>query len=129
MLLIDDDDACLFLHKLVLEEAQLASAIDAVSSGHEALAYLSKVCVQTSHGRDCSCPDLVLLDINMPVVNGFEFLEFCQVMGLLVGKQIKIIVVTSSENELDKQKAREYDVDGYLVKPLTEEKLQEVLLT
>jgi CheY-like chemotaxis protein len=65
----------------------------------------------------------------MPVVNGFEFLEFCQVMGLLVNKQIKIVVVTSSEHELDMQKAREYSVDGYLIKPLTEEKLQEVFLT
>lgn len=127
VLIIEDDAASLFLNKAVLEEAGVAERIDTVPNGLEALEYLMTICKRAAHGEDCGCPELLLVDINMPIVNGFEFLTLCRNMRLLEGRRMKILLVTSSEQEVDRQQGQAFEVDGYLVKPLNEEKLFAVL--
>lgn len=73
------------------------------------------------------CPELVLLDINMPIMDGFEFLEHLQTSVDLSSAPIKIVLVSSSMHFRDQAKAKQYPVFDYIQKPLTLEKLREYL--
>ena len=71
-------------------------------------------------------PDLVLLDINMPIMNGFELLDLCKSSGL-EGK-IKFVMFTTSTHQNDKISAMKYDdVIDYIEKPITDSKLDKIL--
>ena len=69
ILLIDDDEITCFLEKSLLEDLEVAEEIVCIDGGHEALEYIQE-CL-----RSGSSPSLIFLDINMPGMDGFEFLE------------------------------------------------------
>jgi CheY-like chemotaxis protein len=120
VLLVDDDIITNFLHKNMIEE-NLTEDIEIASDGKEALDVIHK-CLDAH-----SCPELILLDINMPVMNGFEFLEAFQKME--EKPQSNVFLLTSSLSMHDLDKAKEYNVKGYLSKPLTEDKLKRLVDT
>jgi CheY-like chemotaxis protein len=116
---VDDDEASNFLHQLLLENAGITE-IHTVLNGQQALDYLRMHCINNQH----SCPDIILLDINMPVMDGFEFLEKLPLLGL--PENIQIVLLTSSAYAKDVEKAKNYSIHSYLNKPLTEAKLHEL---
>lgn len=124
ILLIDDDEPTNFLNKMVIEEVNCTSRIEIVQSAREALVYLTNA----SPNGDFPRPDLVFLDINMPAMDGWEFLtRYNQLPG---DQKAKIIVVmlTTSFNPEDELKARRITgVAGFKNKPLTPEVLRELL--
>ncbi|EMR03586.1 response regulator [Cesiribacter andamanensis] len=125
ILLIDDDQICSWLNKLLLEEMQVAKQIICCTSGEEALHYLRKA---SAEGEPPSLPDLIFLDLNLPDLNGFELLE--EATNLSGCERIaseRTILLTSSMHLPDLRRANEKKVLGYLVKPLTRTKVQEVL--
>ena len=70
-------------------------------------------------------PDLILLDINMPIMNGWEFLDAFS--GLKYSKKIPIVILTSSINPADVEKSKTYNVvKGFISKPLNSEKLDHI---
>lgn len=71
---------------------------------------------------------LALLDIRMPVMNGFEFLEEVNSVGGPLKDSLSVIMLTSSDNPLDLEKARSYKAKGYINKPLNEESLRPFLI-
>ena len=72
ILLVDDDEPTNFLNQMVIEELDIAEQIRVAQNGQEALTYLKKTGIGD---ENFPLPDLILLDINMPAMNGWEFLE------------------------------------------------------
>ena len=120
ILLVDDDEAFNFLNRIVFTDTKAAYHMDEVSDGKAALEYL----------EECDeCPDIILLDINMPVMDGFEFLEHFEKFNKCNGVS-KIFMLTSSHREEDRVKSLENNfVAGYFDKPLTLQHVQEILHT
>lgn len=120
---MDDDDTSNFINKLVLKGMNISSDIKVSTNGEDALAYLKKNFKENNPGK---CPTLILLDINMPVMNGFEFLDAIKNIPEINNEDLHVCMLTSSTNPEDIRRAKEYNIQGYLDKPLTPEKIQQV---
>jgi len=125
ILLVDDDEPTNFLNKMILEDVNCAQNIEVADSGISALNYLeSSACC---NGASAS-PDLIFLDINMPAMNGWEFLERYSTLEQQRKANVVIVMLTTSLNPDDRVKASKIpDVSGFETKPLTAEKLQSIL--
>ncbi|MCD6068526.1 MAG: Two-component response regulator [Bacteroidetes bacterium] len=120
VLLIDDDESTNFLHKIVLEDNVEIKNIEVAETVTEAFEILER-----SKGADKTEPDLIFLDLNMPGMNGWDFLE--KYKGL--HKNSLIFILTTSANPDDKKKAEKIkEVSGFRNKPLTGEMVQEIIL-
>ena len=112
--LVDDDPINNLINKRLLSKTGICSNINEFLGGEDALTMLRDI------------PDqhqlLIFLDINMPVLNGWEFLN--KYLELFPSRKDKIIILSSSIDFQDRQRAQEYDiVSGFLEKPLTLEKI------
>ena len=121
ILLVDDDYTTIFLTQRLLKRAEIEVDVLTASHGQEALSIVRNICQQEQ------CPNLILLDINMPVMDGFEFLEQLQKSADLSKSTIQIILVSTSTHQLDVARAKKYPVIAYIEKPLTSEKLAKFL--
>lgn len=123
ILLIDDDPDDNFLHRMVIEDSGLIEEVRVAENGTEALAYLSH-----THDHYYVRPDLIFLDINMPGMNGFEFLEEYEKLPPEQKSGLVVLMLTTSLNPSDQRKATEFStVGGYHAKPLTKAMLQDVV--
>lgn len=126
VLVIDDDEPTIFFTRMILEESGCTDHIKVMQSGQEALDYLAK---SEQAGCDASrypSPDLIFLDINMPAMDGWEFLV--EYRNLNVADKIIVVMLTTSLFPEDKLKAEEMpEISGFENKPLTAEKLHKVL--
>ncbi len=119
-MLVDDNHEDNWYHQIIIEEMNITERIEVALDGAEALEFLKK--------ESQIIPDLIFLDINMPKINGWEFLE--QYKDLSPHQKVKIIVVmlTTSYNPKDLERAKQIEeVAGFNVKPLTHELLTEIL--
>ena len=123
VLLVDDDDTTNFLNVRLLRHLDAAVQVLTALNGREALALLR------SHGQPPSprCPVLVFLDINMPVMDGFEFLQAYQQLPLAQQHGMVIVMLTTSVSPRDLTRLQDLPIAGFLSKPLTEEKVAQVL--
>lgn len=122
--IIDDDEIHTFVIKTFMNQHQFSEQIIAFSNGQQALEFLS------DHRQlPQQLPDVIFVDIAMPVMNAWQFLEnFTKIKGKL-SKQIAVYVLTTSIYESDADKALSYpEVSGFLVKPLKKEYLDHVAL-
>lgn len=127
ILLVDDDAICSWLNKALLEEMQIVQNIICLNDGQSAIDYLKRACSVPADEKTV-LPDLILLDLNMPGVDGFEVLEKLKnSKGCEKLIAERVIVLTTSMHEKDVERAKSYNIFGYLAKPLTETKLQSVL--
>jgi CheY-like chemotaxis protein len=122
ILLIDDSDADNFYNTDIIEACEVATRVDIVTSTMAAIEYLSNIILGVSK---TSIPDLIFLDINMPKMNGFKFLEKLDALpGKDVLKDSKIIVLTTSMNPTDREKISLFPaVSDYMHKPLNDDSL------
>ncbi|MBX0293089.1 response regulator [Hymenobacter sp. HSC-4F20] len=126
VLLVDDDTTTNFLNTSLLRRLGVAERIAVALDGEQALRELSAHCVPPTP----TCPVLILLDVNMPGMNGIEFLEAYQQLPLAEQRAIVIVMLTSSLHPRDVQRVERLDVvDGFLNKPLTREKVEKLLRT
>lgn len=123
VLLVDDDQINNFLTERLIKKMGICRKVKTSLNGEEALLYLAKNCCSFQDGY----PELILLDNNMPEMNGIEFMESFNQINFNSNNKVKIVVVTASENPKDKEKLQELGVEAYITKPLTEEKLLEVV--
>ncbi len=113
VLLIDDDPIYNLIHERILHHTNKVSEMKSVSSGKEAIAYLKDI--SQLHAR---LPALILLDLDMPVMDGFQFMKAFYNMGLPGVSDIPIIMVTSSDHPDDRTKAILHGIKHYLIKPV-----------
>ena len=131
VLIVDDDQASIFLTRMVLEEMRITNEIHTADTGKDALVFLKKNVALVPHdnrAEPAEQPNLIFLDINMPVMDGFEFLDHFERMYASHATDFHVVLLTTSINERDVDKAKKYNVASYMEKPITEEKINIVIL-
>ena len=122
VLLVDDNDTDNFISKRIIEITGFSGRVEVRNSGKLALDYLRE-----NQDRLENIPNLIFLDINMPVVDGFVFLYEFDKFSEAVKSKVKIAILSSSDNKRDIDKIVNNDhVINFITKPLTEDSLEEV---
>ncbi|RZK31843.1 MAG: response regulator [Hymenobacter sp.] len=124
VLLVDDDATANFLNKLLLQRAGVAEHLLVAEDGAQALRTLATACLSPDEAQ---CPNLILLDLNMPVLNGIEFLQAYQHLPATQRQGTVVLLLTSASVERDLRQLQGLPLDGIIEKPLTAAKLQQVL--
>lgn len=117
IMLIDDDTITNFLNEMVINEMGITNQLIVTTDGHQALEE-----IMANQGQGV-LPDLILLDVNMPVLNGFEFLKRYNELDFPNKDFPLIVILTTSLNEGDRDKAKKLSVKDYMSKPLTKENM------
>ena len=123
-LLVDDDDTTNYLNQRLLQRLAITDTVLVAGNGQEALDLLHTHCdLPTSP----TCPALILLDMKMPRMNGFEFLQAYAQRPRHQDPPVVIIMLTTSLNPNDVAKMQNLPIGGYLTKPLTTEKIRQIM--
>lgn len=126
ILLIDDDNINNFIVINKLNSLNLVEQIVSVDNGEQAIAYI-KECIDS---KDKALPELILLDINMPVMDGWDFLEEFTHFKTEEQDQMHIYMVSSSVYNEDIEKSKQYpSVKMFISKPLHKDKMKEIILS
>ena len=123
ILLVDDDDDYNFLHRREIRKVSVPSVVLTKDTAIEALEYLkSKGVNKDPH------PDIIFLDINMPRMNGWEFLDEYNLLDKELKGRSVIILLSTSDNPKDEARAKALGfVSDYISKPLTKEKMEAII--
>jgi CheY-like chemotaxis protein len=128
ILFIDDDEPTNFLNKLIVDEMRCAEHVQIVHSGREALDYLTQSGPYQNNGNSYPRPDLIFLDINMPGMDGWEFLDHYKKLPDNQKGNIVMVMLTTSLNPDDAKAAEQYaEIAGFENKPLQSEIIQKIL--
>src|SRR5688572_6747168 len=123
IMLIDDNPDDNFFHERLIRKHGRADVVVAKQSGEEALAYL-----RAKSEHEDKHPDIIFLDINMPGMNGWEFLDVYRQLEEHLRSKVMVVMLTTSENPDDYKRAAAYNlVSDFRSKPLTVEMLDEIL--
>jgi len=122
ILLVDDDGSTNFLNYRIIKKLEIAEAIETAVNGDKAIQFIT----QFAYHHNNNAPEVILLDLNMPGADGFDFLTAFKKMNLANKNKVKIIVLSSSSHPKDMVAINE-EYLGYITKPLTAEKLTKVL--
>jgi CheY-like chemotaxis protein len=119
VLLIDDDPVNNIVNTRIIER-YMTTKVKVYDEAGEAFR-------QLSHWPDAEFPEIIFLDINMPEMNGWDFLEAMQVLPYHVWDKCRIVMLSSSIDSADIKKARTYPmVEDFISKPLTPDKLNRI---
>ena len=125
ILCVDDDPITLMLCRKVVEKVDFAREIITVNNGEEAIQYFDALFEERKNNSDIVYPKLVLLDLNMPVMDGWEFLETYITKDYQnVFDSTRFIVLSSSIDPYDINRSKTYPVIGFLSKPVTKDMLE-----
>lgn len=125
VMLIDDDEPTNYLNHMVVEEMDCADRIKVVPNAKDALEYLKAA--TKSNGDSCT-PELIFLDINMPAMDGWEFLAEYEKLSEEQKSKVIVVMLTTSFNPEDRLRATQIEsVAAFRNKPLTVEILREIL--
>ena len=124
VMLVDDNDTDNFISKRIIEITKFAQRVEVKNSGKSALDYLRE-----NQDKIEDLPNLIFLDINMPIVDGFVFLYEFEKFNEAIKDKCKVIILSSSDNKRDIDKiVNNNHVIKFITKPLTETALEEVKL-
>lgn len=119
ILLVEDDQVDVMTVKRALKDIHVTNPVVNLENGEEALKYL--------RDPDRAKPCIILLDLNMPVMNGIEFLQVVKHSTPL--KRIPVVVLTTSDEQEDKVNSFDLGVAGYMAKPVDYRQFVEVMRT
>ncbi len=122
-LLVDDDQTTNYLNQLLLKRLAVTDKLLVALNGQEALDLLIVHCETATE----ECPALILLDVKMPVMDGFGFLEAYEKLPIHQKQAIIIVMLTTSLHPQDVERVKQLNIAGFLNKPLTEAKINDVL--
>ncbi|AHM61191.1 two-component response regulator [Flammeovirgaceae bacterium 311] len=122
ILLVDDDPISNYVTEELIREKGICQNIITVTDGKQALNFLQQDRDETSTEAGCI---LILLDLNMPVMDGFEFMEELEARQL--HERVKVAVLTSSDNHKDISQAQQFGFTAYLQKPLVVEEVSSLV--
>ena len=128
VLLIDDDEPTNFLNKMTVEQVDCTQHVAVAQGGQEALDFLMGRRQPNGDPEDCPQPDLIFLDINMPAMDGWEFLERYKELPRKQKADPVLIMLTTSLNPDDEKKTKYIpEIAGFENKPLKEPQLERLL--
>jgi len=114
VLLIDDNDIDNYINNHIVKKSKISDKISIKNSAIKALEYLESIKDNVEE-----FPDLIFLDIGMPIMNGFDFLEELVKFPIVVNNQCSVVMLTSSNDKNDIERAKQFFVvKEYLIKPL-----------
>lgn len=122
ILLVEDNEGDILLTLDAFEESKFDTKVSVARNGQEALDFL----YQKGEFKKAQRPDIVLLDINIPIFNGLEVLQEIKQHEIL--KRIPVIMLTTSSNQTDIDKAYENHCNSYIKKPLEMEEFMQAIL-
>ena len=122
ILIVDDDPISVLITKKLIEHFRMGHQTSTAANGKEALEIFSKCKTNST-----KMPDVIFLDLDMPIMNGFEFLETLQLQYRSEINNVNVIILTSSIDPNDIKRAEQFGVSNFLNKPITEGKLHSVL--
>ncbi len=121
-MLVDDDEAINFINEKVIAMANCVEQVIIRENGQEAIDYLKKA---TQEGD--VIPSIILLDINMPIMNGWEFVEAYKELDASIRDQISLNILSTSFDPADEMRAfQEPEIDAFKRKPLTVDTIKEL---
>lgn len=121
--LVDDDDIFQYLTRKVIEETKKVSQICEFQNGEAAIES-----IKTAIESKGTLPELILLDLSMPIMDGWDFLDELQRIKPMIHTQIIIYIVSSTISPKDIQKVSTYaEVKDYVIKPITRQKFNDLL--
>ncbi|PZX94940.1 response regulator [Flavobacterium aquariorum] len=121
--LVDDDEVFVFLTSKMLEQSKLVDLIKIFENGYDALVFIKE-----NLGNIEALPDIILLDLSMPIMDGWQFLEGFVKINPSIGKKIIIYICSSSISPDDVIRAKAInEVSDFIIKPMTKDKLVEMI--
>lgn len=120
ILIIDDDPLTANLHKTFIKKFGVSHQVETITSGEQAL-QLIKNCIQSQN--EDKIPQLILLEVDMPMTDGFHFLEAYQNLEFKNKDSVAVVALTCSVSKRLKNRTKEYLIKDYIIKPLTEERM------
>ncbi len=121
--IIDDDKIYRFTTEKYIEMLKLADKIITFSDGEEAIEFFKQNALNTEE-----LPDIILLDVNMPIMDGWDFIEEYSSFQPRPAKRITLYMVTSSIDHRDREKAAKIsEIHDFVIKPISEEQLVELI--
>jgi CheY-like chemotaxis protein len=127
ILCVDDDPITLMLCKKVIQKSEFSETIEIANNGEDALKYLDSFTKDSAISIG-DLPELLFLDLNMPVMGGWEFLDIITERRYNeIFPQLKVIVLSSTIDPKDIEKSKSYPmVLDFLSKPITREMLEKL---
>jgi CheY-like chemotaxis protein len=123
--LVDDDEIFSFLTTQTIFDTNMVEEVTTFKNGMEILEYL-----QNNGHQPSALPEIILLDLNMPIMDGWQFLEHYATLPLSIQNEIKIYVLSSSNFSEDIARAKNTSqVEDYIIKPISKEKLQGIIMS
>jgi len=123
ILLVEDDRDDVFFMRRALEKTALGLPMQVVRDGQQAVDYLAGVGKFTNR-TEYPIPSIIFLDLKLPHIHGFDVLDWIRKQPSL--KEIPVVILTSSPEQKDQQRAKQLAANAYLIKPPTEEALLRV---
>ncbi|MBG6187344.1 response regulator [Flavobacterium sp. CAN_S2] len=125
ILCIDDDPITLMLCKKVIVKSSFSNEIITSQNGEEALSYFNTIKYTNNQNKPIPQPQLIFLDLNMPVMGGWEFLDYFNSEEFSEFNTIKVVVLSSTIDPEDLEKSKQYPmVIDFLSKPISQSMLE-----